>query len=187
MKNQFIRFINSFRVFFGRSSISNGRQRYAYPTRNLLASVMAIVILVAVGCRPLGDQPCGSTEDSKTIRSDFSYLTSNVEEVHFTNIDEAQEVVNLIIRNEVEYRKYLATIQGDTLPAIDFNEYILLAGRAKTKHTDLILAQSVMEACGETIYRVRIGGGIGTAPSIVKYFALIPVNNIRVRFEINME
>ncbi len=150
-------------------------------------AVTAMLMLSSPGCQPLGNQPCGSTEESRAIASDFAYLTSDDREVYFTGIDETQNVVNLVIRTETDYKKYLATSQGDTLPTINFNEYILLAGRAKTRHSDLILSQSVVETCGETVYKVRIGGGIGTAPSVVRYFALIPAGSTNAKFDVSWE
>lgn len=185
MKNQPKRFVNLCGFCSMESSIKHLRQPYRKPFTTV--AVIAMLILSSSGCQPLGNQPCGSTEESKAITSDFAYLTSDVREVYFTGIDETQEVVNLVIRTETDYKRYLATIQGDTLPTINFNEYILLAGRAKTRHSDLILSQSVVETCGETVYKVRIGGGIGTVPSVVSYFALVPAGSTNVRFDVSLE
>lgn len=81
--------------------------------------------------------------------------------------------VDLIIRSQADYEKYV--LCTNSLPAIDFSQKTLLAGRTIAPYTDLIESQRVYKLCdGKVTFEVKLNRGGYAAVTDVYYFAIIP-------------
>jgi hypothetical protein len=145
---------------------------------NLILFLCGIIGIVVFGCN--NKEHCD--EESQNVKiQEFGDSTSGTQ-YWLQNIDNDMEIVNLVINSQFDYEKYVAS--NGTLPAIDFNNYTLLAGRIKTPSSDGVSSQSVTRSCDVYTYNVTIGGGNFGVVSTVYYFAVIEKVDGKVIFNI---
>lgn len=120
----------------------------------------------------------------ETVVPTFKFFLPNSPKVSVQNVDQSQKVVNLIIRNQQDYEKYVF-IRSDTVrPPIDFSKKVLLAGRAKSGYQSGV-SQTVKKLCDNTIsFNVIAGGRNLPAPSEASYFALIDKTELTIKFNV---
>ena len=150
-----------------------------------LIPVISLGLIIILGCKETQILNC--TGDPTPITFETILSDSVTQGCKLQNIDDNELVVNLVIQSQAEYENYVTCIVA--LPAIDFSEKTLLAGRMKTPEEDKIIKQSVTVDCnGIYLYSVEIGGGIAAHPISVYYHALIPKisADAKVEFDIKL-
>lgn len=120
------------------------------------------------------DPEC-SEEEHKSISFESistSSLAFKGRDVPFEQRDKSE--VNLIIKSEKDFNKYLISRNG--FPGIDFSKNVLLCGRKTYMHCVRLDSVNVVEMCNKIQHRVYIREGICGAITDIYYFTLVPVN-----------
>ena len=77
---------------------------------------------------------------------------------------------------------------GKSLPEVDFDQYMILAGSAITSNCGSVSSQQVVNRCGEYTYDVVINNdGVCTVVSKVSFFAVVSkIEKENVKFDIQI-
>jgi hypothetical protein len=70
------------------------------------------------------------------------------------NIDTDNKVVNLVIKTQADFEKYLSC--SSQLPAIDFKKYFILVGRYRHHQCAIFDSQEVLICDNKLFYKVRM-------------------------------
>ncbi len=150
-----------------------------------LLIVCGIIVLTAFSCEKEQSNPCNETGDGTTMET-FDFFDINTPYAWLQNVDENETIVNLIIQNQQNYEKYVG-IRSDTLrPEIDFEKFVLLAGRAIHNTCGHVKNQNVKQKCNTYYYTVNFEGGVCGAIVKVNYFVIVKNTNSKIEFSISL-
>jgi hypothetical protein len=116
-----------------------------------------------------------------------TFLTEEFEACGLQNLDHRQKEVNLIIKTQAEFEKYVSC-QPQSDP-IDFNEFFLLAGRYKHQQCVRFDRQEVTICENRIFYTVNLMEQDCYSISDVFYFALIDrkFEDLEVKFNVKFK
>jgi hypothetical protein len=130
---------------------------------------MVAVLVLGMGCGEDVAQNC----DGDNAQPIETFYESDFEEVNcqLQNTDANGKEVHLIIKNQDEYETYFSCIDG--LPAIDFDDYIILAGVYSHHQCAIFDRQSLVICDNQLIYRVRLQEQDCFALTDIQYFTVL--------------
>lgn len=137
--------------------------------KNHMKNIFLYTFLTAVifSCTSDLADPACLAEDIKPVP--FEVL----DRLRLKNIDESKDKINLIIRSEKDYRKFVINQSGE-LPQVDFSKHILLCGQKRYMHCIHLKGVDVIDKCGKIEHQIHVLEKICGAIEYVYYFTLIP-------------
>lgn len=156
--------------------------------KKLTNALFLTLLLINSNCKNDHPVPCGSTE---MILVPLSYVFKiNSGDAWLQNIDASSNLVNLVIRNLVDYEKYVGTRPGVDRPVVDFNNYLMLAGKIVWPNCGIIDDQSLVIQCNEakltTLIKDNFADGVVCgAETTLFYFIEAKTQSLNdVRYEV---
>jgi hypothetical protein len=147
-------------------------------------TIAGLVLLLSIdGCDTQPETPVCEEGDVRYLQTFFNDKFGRAA-CRLQGIDPNTQVVNFVIRNQVDYEKHV--VCGHQPPAVDFGKYFLLAGRYLHHQCALFGDQQVMLCNNTIVYRVRMTELICAAFTNVWYFAVIEkrYENLPVVFDV---
>ncbi len=144
--------------------------------------LLIFIGLINVSCGEDISQDC----DGDNAQPIDTFYESDFEELNcqFQNLELNGKETQLIIKNQDEYENYFDCIEE--LPAIDFDEYFILAGVYSHHQCAILHSKSVVICDNRLIYRVRILEQICAALTSVPYFTVLNKTyvNMDIKFDV---
>lgn len=139
--------------------------------------------LINVSCREDVSQNC----EGDTAQPVETFYEADFEEVNCSlqNTNPNQKEVHLIIRNQDEYETYFSCIEE--LPAVDFDEYFILAGVYNHYQCAVFDSQSVVICNNRLIYRIRLLEQICGALTSVPYFTVLNKKHVNTEIKFDVQ
>ncbi|MCW5912390.1 MAG: hypothetical protein KIT62_15080 [Cyclobacteriaceae bacterium] len=154
--------------------------------RTRKAECLLMFCFLSMGASCENSVPCTSSGEYTAVNT-LTFFDMNTPYAWIQNVSDSESMVNLIIRDQQNYEEYVG-IRSDTLrPAIDFNNYSLLAGRVKASYSDEIIHERVIDNCNGLLFEVRYGGGALQVITTINYFAIVPTGYSSVSFDIKRQ
>jgi hypothetical protein len=147
---------------------------------NTLASLLLLWNIA--GCDNQPETPVCEEGDVRYLQTFFNDEFGRAA-CRLQGIDPNTQVVNFVIRNQVDYEKHVVCGQP---PAVDFEKYFLLAGRYRHHQCAIFGEQQVMLCNNKIVYRVRMIQHDCLSFTNVWYFAVIEkrYENLPVVFDV---
>lgn len=131
--------------------------------------ILPFLFLVIIGCANSDLEPCG--DENRITVDHLALVAPNGGVLTLQNIDEKEDQVFKVIRTSEDYAKYF--LSSTELPAIDFSNQVILAGRLNWKQCAQFKDQIVQNGCGSTFYKINIDQMDCLGFSRVYFFAVI--------------
>jgi len=153
---------------------------------NLKRCILLLIFIgsISVSCGEDVSQNC----EGDTAQPIETFYEPEFEEVNciLQNTDPNEKEVHLIIKNQEGYETYFSCIEG--LPAIDFDEYFILAGVYGHHQCAVFDNQSVVLCENRLIYRVRLQEKDCFALTDIHYFTVLSKGheNSKIKFDIQL-
>jgi hypothetical protein len=157
----------------------------------LIGSLVIIFGFVYFSCSKDSTSTCAETIAPSTYEK---VLVNDLKiEYGLKNVDQVKTQVDLTIKSESEYKKYISSsiptydYKNDSLPTIDFSKKSIIAGRYISKYADFVKSMSIEKACDKYTLTVHIGGSSRVQTTYVYYFALVDVTGADAEVKIVSE
>lgn len=148
--------------------------------------MILLLLGVITGCKKNEITPDCEDETIQNIESQ-EFFPINTPYAWVQNVSEDESTVNLIINNQADYEKHIG-ISADTIrPAIDFNKYVLLAGRVIHPSCGSLKDQNVVNQCNSYVYNVNINNGMCGAFVKVNYFIIVDNSILPIKFNVHLQ
>ena len=137
--------------------------------RKQMIWLACIPLLLFTGCGLIGSDNICDKEELLPFETPVSERVSCL----LQNINENETEISLIIDNRVDLEKYVRC--NASIPDIDFEKSIILAGRTKLYACGKLKDQNVALKCSKIEYHIKIEKIDCHKPTDVFYFAILPV------------
>ena len=116
-----------------------------------IASCVFLLILLTISCQNESIQQDCSGDNAQSLQTFYSDELTNVP-CSLQNIESTEKEVNVVIANQADLEKYF-TCAGQ-LSEIDFEKYIILAGRYRHHQCAIFDNQQIVLCNSKVVYRV---------------------------------
>lgn len=123
-------------------------------------------------------------DESEWLNVPFETLGNDTINYWLVDIDETQLDVLIEVKNQDDFEKHVRCNYEPEV--IDFDNFILLAGRTKYHQCAYLGEQSVVHKCTELHFNVEIKKMDCMMPTDVFYFALVAADYSKFIFKLNV-
>ncbi len=141
---------------------------------------IVVVVLCALGCEK--DEPCLKT--TLPALQQYSFLDPNRYQAVLQNVDQSAVQINLIIRNQQDYEKYLLIMPDTTRPVIDFSKRMLLAGHVREGTSASVDSMSIASTCEGYTLNVFVNQGNLGVVQFVPYYFLCDITDRQIKVKV---
>lgn len=152
--------------------------------KNLTNSFIPLLLLVSLGINLDVQTPSCSYADPAIPVKVTELVMPNRHYAWIKSEDDQSLEESMVINNQEEYTRYIATSSDRIRPRINFERYTLLAGRFVHPSCGSILDQRVERTCDLYIYTVTLADGNCGAALNVNHFILIEKTDLPVVFRV---
>lgn len=143
-------------------------------------TIAIVVVLSALGCEK--DEPCLKT--TLPALQQYPFLSPARYLAVLQNVDQSADQINLIIRNQRDYEKYLL-IRSDTIrPVIDFSKRMLLAGHVRESTSAGVRSMSIASTCEGYTLNVFVNQGNLGVVQFVPYYFLCDITDRQIKVKV---
>jgi len=152
-------------------------------TKIHIASCVFLLLLLTISCQnETALQDC-SGDTAQYLQTFYSDEFANIP-CTLQNIESTEKEVSVRIEDQSDLEKYFSC--AEQLPKIDFDKYIIIAGRYRHHQCAILESQQVLLCNNKIFYKVRMLEQACAAFTNVYYFAVIDraYENLPVEFDV---
>lgn len=123
-------------------------------------------------------------DDENAVVESFQFLNVDTQYAWVQGVDPNKPTVNLVIKSQQDYDKYIGTSSDIKRPSIDFSQFVLLAGRTITPECAFVGSQIVLDRCGTYTFEVTLEPKDCHAFTTSNYFVIIHKTEHPIDFHI---
>lgn len=147
--------------------------------------VSCVLLWLTISCQnETALQDC-SGDNAQSLQTFYSDELTSIP-CALQNIESNETEVKVVIVNQVDLEKYFTC--AEQLPEIDFDKFIILAGRYRHQQCAVFESQQVLLCNNKILYRVRVLEQACAAFTSVYYYSVIGkvYENLPVVFDIKV-